>query len=139
MSDKLEVGSLVVKLAAALQRYNPEEDDLWRGAIEAISKKHGKVLVKWDSKWQKPNIEEVDLLSLISEDEANIKMSVLEKDYAVWAGAAREKCEAAAELINEAAAITEAHSQELGHMYDVNSSIKSAMGSAGWRTSSWNC
>lgn len=139
MSDKLEVGSRVVKLNHALQKYNPEEDDLWRGVIEAVSQKHGKVLVKWDMTWQKPNIEEVDLLSLISEDEANQKMSILEKDYAAWAGAAREKCKEAAALIDEAAAITEAHGQELGQMYDVNSSIKRAMGSAGWRTSSWNC
>src|SRR5271170_5792729 len=109
MSDELQVGSRVVKLTADLQRYNPDEDDLWRGVIEAISKKHGKVLVKWDSTWQKPNIEEVELISLISEDEADKRMSILEKDYAVWAGAAREKCEAAATLIDEASAITEAH------------------------------
>jgi hypothetical protein len=139
MSDKLEVGSRVVKLTSALQRFNPDEDDLWRGVIEAVSQKHGKVLVKWDDKWHRPNIEEVDLLTLISEDEANQRRSVLEKDYAVWSAVARERCEAAAALIDEAAAITEAHGQVLGEMYDVNRCIKTAMGDAGWRTSSWNC
>lgn len=139
MSDKLELGARVVKLNHALQKYNPDEDDLERGVIEAVSQKHGKVLVKWDSTWRKPNIEEVDILSLISEDEAEKKMSILEKDYEVWAGAAREKCEAAAALIAEAAEITKAHGQVLGEMYDVNHVIKSAMGGAGWRTSSWNC
>jgi hypothetical protein len=139
MSDTLELGARVVKLTAELQRYNPDEDELWRGTIEAISRKHGKVFVKWDSSWRKPNPEEVELLCLISEDEADKKMSILEKDYAVWAGAAREKCEAAAELIAEANEITKAHGQALGEMYDINHVIKSAMGGAGWRTSSWNC
>lgn len=139
MSDKLEVGSRVVKLNHALQKYNPEEDDLWRGVIEAVSQKHGKVLVKWDMTWRKPNLEEMYLDSLISEDEADKRMSILEKDYNVWASQAKAKCQAAAELIAEAAEIAKAHGQELGHMSDINYIIKSTMGNSGWRTSSWNC
>ena len=140
MSDKLELGARVVKLTHDLQRYNPQEgDNLQRGVIKDVSKKHGKVLVKWDDNWRKPNPEEMDLLSLISEDEADKKMSILEKDYEVWAGAAKEKCKAAAELIAEANAITKAHGEVLGNNSDISDVIKSAMGQAGWRTSSWNC
>jgi len=139
MSDKLEVGSRVVKLTADLQSYNPDGDNLKRGVIRAVSHKYGKVLVKWDSTWCKPNPEEVDLIHLVSEDEADKRMSILEKDYKVWSAAAREKCEAAAALIEEAAAITKAHGQALGAMDDINHVIKSTMGEAGWRTSSWGC
>jgi hypothetical protein len=139
MSDKLEIGARVCKLNSALEKYDPEEDDLQRGIIEGSSRNEGKAFVKWDSSWRRPNPEEVYFSDLVSEQEAEAKVSVLEKEYNEWADQVKEKCQAAAALIREAGQLADQHGFVLGESYDLSDGIKGAMGSAGWNTSSWNC
>lgn len=139
MSEKLELGSRVCKLDQSLQKYNPEEDTLLRGTIEGTSRREGKVFVKWDSNWRKPNPEEVDLASLISEEDAEKRTSALEVEYNKWSMEVRDKCQQAAQLIREAGKIADLHGFSLGETYDLNHGIQGAMGEAGWNTSSWGC
>jgi len=137
--NKFELGDRVVKLDRALQKHNAEDDNTRRGVVDAISRKEGKVLVQWDSHWVNPKPEEMDVSLLVSEKEAEAKLSQLETEYNAWATAVKEKVQAAAALIEEAGDIAEAHGYSLGETYDLNTGIQSAMGHAGWNTSSWGC
>lgn len=134
-----EVGQRVVLVQDSnLETYNVEEDDTTRGVVKSITDP-GKVIVKWDSSWRKPNLEEVATEELITEAEAETILSKLEAEYEVWAAPIRVKIEESAKLLREAGQLASNQNQDLAELRDLVSPLISAMRSVGWRTSSLSC
>lgn len=137
MSFKL--GDRVVKMTDALDHYNPNADLTLRGVIQGSSIDNGKVFVKWDGRWNTPPIEEVDLSSLVSEEEANQKISILEQEYDKVFQQVRAKVDSAAELLLEANKLATPTGTNLFEMYEAHRALIRAMDDCGWNTSSFNC
>jgi hypothetical protein len=134
-----EVGTRVVLVEASnLDTYNVDEDDTTRGVVKSIDEA-GKLLVKWDDSWRKPNPEKVLADALITEAEADQILSKLEEEYEVWAAPIRAKIEESAKLLKEAGKLADKQNQDLAELHDLVGPLISAMRSVGWRTSSLSC
>lgn len=126
-------------------KYNHNDPDLSRGKIVTESVRDpltgkDKIYVKWDSKWRSPDPSEVFVESLLSESEANEKISVLEHEFKIIESEIESKMGDAAFLIREASKLAKkAGIESLQDMYEATRKLYSAMDSAGWNTSSFGC
>lgn len=134
-----EVGERVVLVAGSnLKTWNEYEDDTTRGVVKSIVQE-GKLLVKWDGTWRKPNPSRHDASELITEVEANQIRSVLETEYEAWASPIREKMKLAAKYLTEAGELAAKQDKDLAEMHEITGPLISAMDGIGWRTSSLSC
>lgn len=140
MSDtKFEVGQRVVLVSGSnLETHNEYEDDCTRGVVKSIDE-NGKVLVRWDGSYRKPNPGKHNADELITEVAADEILSKLEAEFEAWAGPIREKLEQAGALLKEAGELADKHGRDLTEMWDLTSPLTSAMDEVGWRTSSLTC
>lgn len=139
MKKTFEVGTRVVWLERSdLKTHNEYEDDVTRGEVKSIGE-DGKYSVKWDDSWVTPNLGKHDASELINEDEADKILSKLEKEFEEWAGPIREKMEAAATLLEEAAKMASKKKRDLTEMHELTAPLINAMDDIGWRTSSLSC
>ena len=104
---------------------------------EVLSDKE--VRVEWDDEYLNEYPEETDRLSseLMTEEEINKAWSDLEAKFKQCQAAVSEKLKVASDAIAEAQKIASSYSYDL---VDLDSdTLESALGHAGWNTSSWHC
>ena len=99
--------------------WNPDEDTSLRGVVLEVNEKYNKILVQWDSKWMKPNPQEIHENELMLESDLNKELSKLEKEYNAYAEPIAKKIAQAAKLLTEAADLASDNDKELQYMYDV--------------------
>jgi len=140
MSNTFGIGDRVVVVhLSSLKKHNEyEDDDCTRGTVKDV--KGDKYLVHLDSTWQKPRTQEFSGAQLITEEEANKKLSELEQEYEAWAGPIRAKVEEAAKLLLEAEELAQKQDRSLAEEFTpLAESLISAMSDIGWSTSSLSC
>jgi len=124
------------RVAENFAKFNPEEDDVAYGIVEAVSS-NGDCLVKWDSKWR--DTKYVPCSNLLSEDEALQKWSRLEAEFSVFEKQIQEKINQAVQTIHEAAELAKSQNYQLSELYDSVYPLKGALRKMGWNTSSLSC
>lgn len=139
MNNTFKVGDRVVLPEYSnLESYNEYEDDCTRGEVTGVNS-NGKITVKWDSSWQKPNPSSHDADELMTEVEADDILSKLEAEYEAWAAPIREKMEQAALLLKEAGGLAQGQNKHITELHDIIEPLMSAMRGVGWSTSSLSC
>ncbi len=117
-----------------------------KAKIAGVTSKHPTagdvVIVEWDG----GGLDKVVIAKLLNEvdgkaeqDRLEAEAQKLEEEFEKVQKACKDKLQKAAELINEAAKVAEAHGQDLMDMYEAVRPLERAMDNAGWRTSSWHC
>lgn len=136
---KFKAGDRVVwEERSSLEEWNEYEDDTTRGVVESVDSE-GKLTVKWDNSWIKPNPSQHDADELITEAAADKILSKLEKEFEAWAGPIRKKIEQAAKCLAEAGELATAQDRDLSEMSELVGPLINAMDTIGWRTSSLSC
>lgn len=140
MSQELKVGDKVIRGWKKFDRY---ADNIDKGEVIAAPTKDAltgnpKVYVKWDSKWCKPNPEEVEVSSLMSQQESDQQYSKLEKEFKELEVIIETKLAEAGKLIREASSCADSFGVELNSL-DAIRPLYQAMDACGWNTSSFSC
>lgn len=101
----------------------------------------GRVMVKWDDKWMNNahNANPRNPEKLVPEKDLQEKYSALETEFKRVEAEVQAKMEEASRLITDAQKFAKDAGFDLQEMRDATSTLESAMGSAGWNTSSWHC
>lgn len=119
-------------------KYSPEGEGPSYGVITDVLS-DGSVMVKWDSKWLNDSRRAINPKKLTPEAELVAKYSALEAAFHKVEQDVRTKLKEASQFILDAGKIAKEAGFSLSEMYDATSTLESAMGKAGWNTSSWHC